>query len=201
MRAPALRTVAVALAATLALPIAGCSRNENDGLNLGDSTAAATSSASSSETTTPSETPTPTTSANPEAARVLEQYRAFYRAVDAAEADPRTARDLQRVQRIMRTVATGRQLQVTTNRIVAGALAGEVPYGRIVLNPRVASLKKDHAVIHDCQDTSQYGVKVKGKVARHGIPEASALTELRRGEDGVWRVAKTEYVDPLNRFC
>ncbi len=132
---------------------------------------------------------------------MLAQYEAFYRAVARAGADPRVARDLRRVEALLQPVATGRQLNVSVSRVVGGALAGEVPFGRVELRPEVVELTPKQAVIHDCQDTSKRGVKKNGRVEAHGMKQDSAQTSLVRGADGVWRVANTRYVEPPDRFC
>ncbi len=202
MTATPRRLVAAAVWGVLALSIVGCTQADKDGLNLGNGTPA---TEGASETTAPTQTATrtqtPTEHANREAAMALKQYRAFYDAVDRAGADPQVAKDPRRVEAILRPVTTGRQLRTTVNRTVAGALVGEVPYGRVRLRPKVVKLTKTTAVIHDCRDTSERGVKKKGHVVAHGLKQDSAETTMKRETDGVWRVVASDAVEPPTKFC
>lgn len=189
------RTSMAAVAAVLLLCVTACG-DDSDGLDLSEPTTQGTSTATTA--VTPSTTPTPSdsTPVNPEEQQILAQYRAFYAALDIANAEP------QRAEELLSPVATGAQLEQTVARVLGTAVAGEVIYGEIVLNPEVASVVEDKAVIRDCQDSSGTGRRSpEGEDLTVGRAKSSAETTLERAPDGVWRVAATDYVESFEAFC
>lgn len=189
------RTSMAAVAAVLLLCVTACG-DDSDGLDLSEPTTQATSTATTA--VTPSTTPTPSdsTPVNPEEQQILAQYRAFYAAVDAANADPAKVRDL------LAPVATDAQLEQAASAVLGTSVAGETVYGEVVLNPRVASIDSDVAFVHDCQDTSKTGRSgPDGNALTVGLPEDSIKTTMTRGADGIWRASATEAVQPENLYC
>ncbi len=195
------RLASFALAAALAVTVVGCSRDDQDGLNLGNGTSAAATGSPSPAASASSES-TPAATANRAHAEVLAQYRAFYQAVARAGDDPRVGRELARVKQLLRPVATGDQFDKTVSGIYAGGRLGQRTFGEVVLHPRIVKLTDSIAVVHDCRDTSRRGREDRdGKVLTLGLKQAPAKTRMERGPDGVWRVAATNSdVDPAV-FC
>lgn len=129
-------------------------------------------------------------------AAVLDAYRAFYAAVDAANADPQQSQDY------LAPVATGAQFEQTDGAIKADFLAGEVVVGSPIMDPQVASVSGGEAVVHDCQDTR--GVILQDAETQEPLvigqfPD-SVETTLTLVE-GVWKVSGTEYADDPGVFC
>lgn len=189
------RAVVAAVAVTLLIGVTACGDNSDD-LDLSAPAAQTTSTAANGATRSISPTPSDSPSADPEEQQILAQYRAFYAAVDAANADPKNTREL------LGPVAVDAQLQQTESSILGTSVAGETVYGKILLNPRVASVGSDVAIIHDCQDTSRTGRSgPDGGALTVGLAEDSIKTTMTRGADGIWRASATEAVEPENLYC
>jgi len=152
--------------------------------------------ASPDVSTTPSTEPSSSASVNTEEAAVLAAYRAFYAAVDQAQADPPNS------QTYLEPVATGDQFEITNGGIKAGFLAGEEDLGSPVLNPVVHSIDGDTAVLHDCQDTSTVQTRsvATGEALTVGTNPSSATTVLKQ-TDGVWKVSATEFPPDPAAYC
>lgn len=127
---------------------------------------------------------------------MLAAYRAFYAAVDEAQADPPNSQDY------LAPVATGVQFETTNGAIQAAFVAGEEDVGSPVLRPVVDSIDGDTAVVHDCQDTSavQSRDRATGEVLTIGSNPDSATTILTR-IDGVWLVSATDFPADDAAYC
>lgn len=181
-----------------AVALGACSTDDPSALPL-PSTSTGIVSEAPSETLEPSASASaqpsaPVLSADEQA--VLDAYRAFWAALDLAQADPPRSQDH------LAPVAVGAQFEQTNSAIKADFLAGEVSEGAPVLNPRVASIVGDTAVIQDCQDTRNAVRKdaETGEVLLIGLAEDSVESTLQRVE-GTWKVAATTYPEPAGRFC
>lgn len=185
-----------ALVAGAVVLLAGCG---GDGDVPETPPALSTSSASASPAASPSTSSEPTTgtpSPSGEEAEVLAAYRAFYAALDAAQADPEHS------QQHLEPVAAGAQLEQASGAIKANFLAGEESIGAPILRPEVHSIEGDTAVVRDCQDTTD--------VVRRNIDTQEPLiigqdpdsieTRLTR-VDGVWKVADTAFPAAPGAFC
>ncbi len=185
------------------MALAGCAKNggSDEGLNLSTPPSAAPTTVSATASADPTgdvpsvEPTSPAETATPEAA-VLDAYRAFYAAVDEAQADPPNSQDY------LAPVATGVQFETTNGAIKAAFVAGEEDVGSPVLNPVVDSIDGDTAVVHDCQDTSavQSRDRATGEVLTIGSSPDSATTILTR-IDGVWLVSATDFPDDDTIYC
>ncbi|MGJ7442960.1 hypothetical protein [Aquipuribacter sp. MA13-6] len=184
--------------------LAGCSGGggSEEGLDLSTPPTAAPTTASATASAEPTgdlpavEPTAPAETATPEEAAVLDAYRAFYAAVDEANADP------QQSQVYLEPVSTGAQFEQTNGAIKADFLAGEVVVGSPVMDPRVASLGDGEAVVQDCQDTR--GVILQDEETQEPLvvgqfPDSvqTTLTLV----DGAWKVSATEYTDDPGVFC
>ncbi|MFC3687299.1 hypothetical protein [Aquipuribacter hungaricus] len=187
-------TAAVAL--SFAVVLAGCTTDQGEGLDLQDPTA--TPSAADPGPSPSSAAPSASiaeVSADEQA--VLDAYRAFWAALDQAQADPPRSQDY------LAPVATGAQFEQANGAIKADFLAGEISEGSPVLrNPTVASIDGDTAVVHDCQDTRGAVRKdiETGEVLLIGMAEDSVEQTLQR-VDGTWKVSGTTSPEPADVFC
>ena len=195
MRRPIRGVMLVVAAVTLG----ACSTNDSSGLPLPlpstssevVSEAPATLEPSVSTSVEPS---APVVSADEQA--VLDAYRAFYAALDQAQADPPRSQDF------LAPVSTGIQFETTNGTIKAAFLDGVESLGSPVLNPAVASIDGDIAMVHDCQDTSgvQSRQKDTAEVLTIGSNPDSATTQLTR-VDGVWKVSGTDFPADDSAYC
>jgi hypothetical protein len=188
------RPVVVCGAMVVLVLTGACTSDPREGLDLQTPPAASTPTAQEpGESPTPSPSPTETVSAQEQ--EILDQYRGFYKALDQARREP------ERASEILAPYAAGEQLEQASSSILGAAMAGQEPYGEVVLHPEVARIDGDTAVVEDCQDTSGSGLTQNGRPVTVGYEEDSVLTTLIRGEDNQWRVVATEYPDDRNRFC
>lgn len=208
MRRTVIGRAAVVAALALSLVLAGCTSSQGDGLDLQDpaatpivaessAVAAPSREADPAHSSAPSVPPGPGVVADPpEEQAVLGAYRAFWAGLAQANADPPRSQDY------LAPVATGVQFEQTNSAIKADFLAGEISEGSPVLNPTVASVDGDIAVVHDCQDTrGVVGKDVEtGEVLVIGMAEDSVQSTLQR-VDGTWKVAATTYPEPAGVFC
>lgn len=182
------------------LVLSGCAENgdANEGLGL--------STPSSATPSVVVELPDPpeTVGAEPSASEgvpvgetaVLEAYRAFYAALDQAQADPQNS------QVYLEPVATGAQFEQANGAIKANFLAGEESVGTPVLRPTVHRLDADHAVVQDCQDTTavvRRDIESREPLIIGQDPDSLEATLVQ--EDGVWKVAATSFPDDPGAFC
>lgn len=135
---------------------------------------------------------TPTRSAASEQEAILAAYRAFFDAQTGISEAPAAER-----RAMLEPLATDPALSRVLRGMLAADDAGEVGYGKEVIDPRVTRVDGDEAEIADCQDTSTAGRKNRstGKVITRGTPEADVEATMQRGADGTWRVATVDYKD------
>ncbi|MGJ7441716.1 hypothetical protein [Aquipuribacter sp. MA13-6] len=184
--------------------LAGCAEDggSDEGLNLSTpptlspATASPPASAAPTDAVPSVEPSPPAETATPEEAAVLDAYRAFYVALDQAQADPQSS------QTHLDPVATGAQLEQANGAIKANLLAGEESVGTPVLRPVVYLLETDRAVVRDCQDTTavvRRDIESKEPLIVGQDPDSLEATLVQ--VDGVWKVAATNFPDDPGAFC
>jgi hypothetical protein len=166
-----------ALAAATGMLMAGCSSSGDVNTEAPDPVAAAA-------------TPSASATLVDETAAILAAYRQFFdRQTEismAPVADRRALLEAFTTDPALSSVLTGMR-SATDN--------GEVGYGTGTLSPRVARLAGDTATVEDCQDNSKTGQKkVKSdQITTRGTEHDFAVTTMRRGTDGAWRVSSVRY--------
>jgi len=175
------RPAAAAVTLLLLLPVAGCTN--------ADGVIRETPSRGTTTTTSPSlslSSPTPTT----EQERILAQYRAFWKALTPASEAPAAER-----RQMLEPYATDPELTRALSGMRGSDNLGQVLYGQVVSRPRTTKIDRGVASLRDCQDASRAGRKQldTGEIVTRGTPRDLALVTLKRGSDGVWRVATVEY--------
>ncbi|MBW3647684.1 MAG: hypothetical protein KY440_07910 [Actinobacteria bacterium] len=129
--------------------------------------------------------------------QILAQYRRFFASSTTLSTLPAAERPA-----LLREIATDPQYTRTLDGLAAADAAGEINYGgQGGVSPRVANIGLATAVVQDCQDGSQTGRarKSDGTKLTVGLPAELAVTQMRRGPDGIWRVAEVIY--PPDRTC
>jgi len=173
-------------AATLAgvVVVSGCARSSQVDTSGGSPAPVATA------TPTTTATATPSARAFPEQAAIVSQYRAFFASLTPLSKVTYAVR-----YPGMRKLAVDPELTRVMGGIAAAQAAGEVAYGDLVVRPAISSITRDTAALTDCQDNSHHGrMKVAtGKVVTVGRSNQLAKVTMRRGRDGVWRIATVEY--------
>jgi hypothetical protein len=136
--------------------------------------------------TSPAVSATPTT----EQERILAQYRGYWAALSPASEAPVAQR-----KGILEPYATDPALSTALRGIRAAENLGQVYYGVIATHPEITKLTGGDASVRDCQDASKAGRKERdtGKIVTRGTTHDLALVTLKRGSDGVWRVATVDY--------
>jgi hypothetical protein len=134
---------------------------------------------------------------DPEVAKIVAQYRAFWAALPGASA---VSNDNTRVQ-VLVPVTTDPELTLLVRKLGEQQSQGQRLYGVDQPRPTIQSLTDGRAAIRDCQDSSSSGVekisthqKVTVGVARHLV----TATLLNRG--GVWKVSSITYA-PSGTTC
>ncbi len=191
------RSTFVLLVGVVAL--AGCAENggSTEGLNLSTPPSATPlvagppdpSATPSTEPSAPAEVPAGETA-------VLDAYRAFYSALDQAQADPQNS------QVYLEPVATGAQYEQANGAIKANLLAEEESVGTPVLRPTVHLLETDQAVVRDCQDTTavvRRDIDSQEPLIVGQDPDSIEATLVQ--VDGVWKVAATTFPEDPGAFC
>jgi len=175
------RLAALALAQILAL--AACSTN---GPGASQPRTASTPVA----TITLPSPPSPTASDDAAKTAVLTAYSAFWKALPAAS----------RLDEGPREELLGRYLMSPALGTVIRTLAAQTasrkgPYGVNLPRPEVAAIVSGTASVRDCQDSSHAGVEDRktGRKLTVGVPRNPVRATLRRGDDGLWRIATIEY--------
>ena len=89
---------------------------------------------------------------------------------------------------------SGAAYDKTVETLSSQAAFGKVVYGEVVLHPDVTSINATTAVVTDCQDTSNSGVKDRktGHKETKGIPRALVVADLT-AVGGTWKIAKIDY--------
>lgn len=191
MRTPAARGAGVAAVLTAALAVASCSPASGvdaQGPVTPTPTAMPTTSTSTLDPTPPS-SPSAMPATTPGSADILDQYRAFFASLtplSKASYDARLA--------AMQKLATDPELTRVMGGMAASTQAGEVFYGEDIIRPMIVSVVGDVATIADCQDTSNHGRErlATGEKVTVGVKNTLANITMKRGADGVWRVAAIE---------
>jgi hypothetical protein len=124
--------------------------------------------------------------------QVLSHYAAFFNALPELSRMDEAERNVR-----LRQYLTGAAYTAVVKSMTAQAKFGKALYGRAVLQPRVASLGPNTALVRDCQDTSKSGVEdVKtGQKETRGIPRSLVVTNVQR-TDGAWRISRIDYRGP-----
>jgi hypothetical protein len=178
-----LRPTAAAGAVTLllVLPIAGCT--------TADGVIRETPSPGTTTTTTPSlssASPTPTT----EEQRILAQYKGFWKIEASVAHAPVAEREA-----MLQSYATDPLLSRVLRGMRASDNLGQMAYGQVIPRPNITKIERGNASIRDCQDASNAGRKERdtGRIVTRGTSRDLAVATLKRGSDGVWRVATMDY--------
>lgn len=128
--------------------------------------------------------------ASPEEAAILSQYRAFFHALTPASKLAEGPR-----YELMQTLAVDPELRRVMGGMAASDAAGEVGYGEDIVRPTLASVDGNTAALTDCQDGSGAG-RVRaatGEKTTVGGTHDFVKVTMKRGADGIWRVATVEY--------
>jgi hypothetical protein len=170
---------AAVVALLLVLSVGGCTNA--DGVIRETPTPATSATRSLS-----SASPTPTTGEE----RILAQYRAFFNIQASASGSPEAQR-----RAMLEPYATDPALSRVLRGMHTSDKLGQVGYGQAVVRPSVTKIDGRVAWVGDCQDTSASGRKERatGKVVTRGTKQAKVAATLKRGPDGVWRVATVDY--------
>jgi hypothetical protein len=124
--------------------------------------------------------------------QVLGHYARFFNALPEVSRMDESERNDQ-----LRRYLTGPAYVTVVKSMTAQAEFGKALYGRAVLQPSVASIDSDSAVVRDCQDTSGSGVEdaETGAKETRGVPRTLVVTNLKR-MDNAWRISKIDYRGP-----
>lgn len=179
---PQVGLVALAIIASLA----GC--NSSSGVDTSEGPEPGTTTPSTTATTTPAASPS--ASALPEAEAILSQYRKFFASLTPLSKEPYAVR-----YPAMQKLAVDPELTTAMSGIAASQALGEVGYGSATVRPKITSIKGVVAALTDCQDNSTVGrqKKASGKKVTVGRANQLAKVAMKRGADGIWRVATVEY--------
>jgi hypothetical protein len=121
---------------------------------------------------------------------VLAQYTAFWKTITPAAQAPASRR-----RAILAPVAADPELSRLLRGLVAAEAVGEGQYGVEVPRARVTNVRGATADVVDCQDASHAGKTNRrtGKPITRGVARNPVKATLRRGADGIWRVATVEF--------
>lgn len=149
----------------------------------------ATNASSSAAPTFPLGHPSGGTSAD--SAPILAQYRAFFDLITPAWMMP----DAAARAAAMADLAVDPEYTMLLSAMKATRDAGEVGYGDDVVRPEVQSVVGDQATLVDCQNTSSHGrmTIATGVKVTQGRKNDLAQVTMKRGPDGIWRVATVAY--------
>lgn len=176
------------------LLLAGCGGQAN-GLDLqtpapqvSRSAAPVAERATPTPTTAPPTTPPATTvpPAQTEEQKVLAAYTAYYDALQPISAMSAADRPA-----ALAKLTVDPLYSTALKELAARDAADKIVYGKLVVHPRVALLRNDNAALEDCQDASKFGLmnRTTGEKLTVGVAEFKQLTEVKRGQDGVWRLS------------
>jgi len=176
---PVRRALQLAAPLLCALLVGGC--NDADGVIRETPTVSPS---------TTSATPTPSSMPTTEAQRVLAQYNAFWKILT-----PVSQASFEQRPAMLKPYATQPVLSRTLRGMRASDNLGQVGYGEIVTRPKIVKIEEGVATIRDCQDASRHGRKQRdtGKVVTRGTEHDLAIVTVKRGSDGIWRVATVDY--------
>jgi hypothetical protein len=181
MRPHRLAAATAAVTLLFVLLASGCT---NAGGVIRETPTAGTTSGAASPLSSPSPT------ATSEASRILAQYRAFWQALTPASEAPAEER-----RQMLEPYATDPELTRALSGMRASDNLGQVLYGQVVARPQITKIDRGLASLRDCQDASEAGRKQRdtGRIITRGTSSDVALVTMKRGSDGVWRVATVEY--------
>ena len=158
------------------------------------------SACTGSPSAAPLPTPSPSTASNSTAPvassptptdreRVLTQYAEFFKVFLQASRLTEAPRN-----QLLSRYLTGHAYTSAVSSLSAQAAFGKVGYGTVVVRPEVISIDASSAVVRDCQDTSNSGVKDRksGHKETKGIPRALVVTNFRT-DNSVWKISKIDY--------
>lgn len=192
MRTRVARAASASAALAAVLVAAGCS--SSSGVDAQGPVTPAPSryappTAEASATAAPSASST-TSSTTAEKSAILSQYKAFF-----ASLTPLSKVEANTRYKAMRKLATDPELTRVMGGMAASTKAGEVGYGDITVRPEITAMNGSTAEIKDCQDTSTHGRKKAstGQKITVGRKNDLAKVTMKRGDDGIWRVAAVEY--------
>lgn len=190
------RTTNILLIGVVVL-LAGCSDDDTGALDLQTPmTVTPPAESRPSVGTTTSAAPEVSDTVATEEQAVLDAYRAFYTALDEAQADPQNS------QNYLEPVATGAQFEQANGAIKANFLAGEESVGTPQLRPQVHSIEADTAIVRDCQDTTEVvrrDIDTKEPLVVGQDPDSIEATLTR--VSGTWKVASTTFPEDPGAFC
>lgn len=120
---------------------------------------------------------------------MLDQYAGFFQALPQASRMPEAPRN-----DLLATYLSGSAYRKTVETLSSQAAFDKVVYGEVVLHPEVTSIDTSTAVVRDCQDTSNSGVKDRktGRKDTKGIPRALVVADLRT-DGGTWKIVRIDY--------
>lgn len=120
---------------------------------------------------------------------VLDQYAAFFDELPRASRMREGPRN-----ELLARYLSGPAYSKTVKSLSSQAAFGKVVYGNVVLHPEVKSIDISSAVVSDCQDTSNSGVKDRktGRKETRGIPRALVIANLA-AVDGTWKIVEIDY--------
>lgn len=120
---------------------------------------------------------------------VLDQYAAFFEQLPQASRMREGPRN-----ELLARYLSGPAYSKTVKSLSSQAAFDKVVYGNVVLHPDVTSIDTSSAVVSDCQDTSNSGVKDRktGRKETRGIPRALVVANLA-AVDGTWKIVKIDY--------
>lgn len=190
------RTTNILLIGVVVL-LAGCSDDDTGALDLQTPMTVTSPAESRPSVGTPtSAAPEVSDTVATEEQAVLDAYRAFYTALDEAQADPQNS------QNYLEPVATGAQFAQANGAIKANFLAGEESVGTPQLRPQVHSIEADTAIVRDCQDTTEVvrrDIDTKEPLVVGQDPDSIEATLTR--VSGTWKVASTTFPEDPGAFC
>lgn len=176
---------AVALAGAAA--VAGCGQSSGVHVQGGEPGSTAPSALTPSTTA-----PMPLATGVPEQAAILAQYRAFWASLTPVSKMTSSAARLAAVAKL----AVDPELTRLMGGIAASRAMGQVFYGAIETHPVLTAVTAAGvAILTDCQDASSHGraKSSTGQEVTVGTKNDFAKVTMRRGPDGVWRIATVAY--------
>jgi hypothetical protein len=138
----------------------------------------------------PAASPGPTAPTSSPSDAVLEQYADFWQALPRASRLPAGDRE-----ELLRRYLVDEAYASTVRSLASQENFGHELYGENMPRPEVEFLDDSTARVEDCQDSSSAGVRDADtqEPLTVGVDRNPVQSEMRRGDDGVWRLATIEY--------
>lgn len=186
----------VRLLGVLFVAVTLCSCSTDGGVDAQGPVSPAPSSLAGSSAVSPLPTATASTTTSlstaefPDQAAILTQYRAFFAALTPASLLAEGPRS-----ELLGGLAVDPLLTRVLGGMATSTSQGEVSYGEILVYPKLQSVHGDTAALTDCQDGSRSGrmKAATGEKTTVGSDHDFADVTLKRGADGVWRLATVAY--------